>query len=275
MKLEFVNCDLCGSKKSTLIFVENGFNTVECDSCGLIYINPRPTYPNILSRYNSQAYFDKHEGLYNDWVENSREKLKYLLEVEHSCDLLEIGVGKGHFLQFAATQGYNVFGLDVSQYVISHVESKLGFNVKCGEVNEVDFGIQFDVVCFFDVLSHVYSPTIFLRGISKQLKQGGILLARVGDKGGQWKTFRQGKWHAPDHLYHFSKCLLKESLNNAGLELVKTFPAFDSEYPYLRETFISKNQATLKKLDIYNAAIHKLSLEEGIMDDYYLLARRI
>jgi SAM-dependent methyltransferase len=274
MELEFTNCNLCGSGKSTLLFVENGYNTVECNNCGLIYINPRPKYSDVMARYNSKNYFDGHEGLYDDWVKNSENKLKYLFEINHEKDLLEIGIGKGHFLKFAHNQGYNVFGIDVSQYAIDFVKYNLGFNVKCGEINEIDFGIQFDVICFFDVLSHVYNPTDFFTGISKHLKTGGILLARVGDKGGQWKTFRQGKWYAPDHLYHFSKQLLSNELGKVGIEIIRIFPAFDSEYPYLEETFISENNSFTEKIKEYNKIIHDIAIQAEIMDDYYLLAKK-
>ncbi len=252
--------------------MENNFHTVECNNCGLIFINPRPTYKQVITRYNSEFYFNGHEGLYEDWLQNSEKKLSYLSRIEHGKNLLEIGCAKGHFLKFANKQGYKVTGIDISDYAINYIKSEIGFNVIAGEIHSIEFSDRFDVICFFDVLSHVYSPTLFFEGISKNLKNGGFLFARVGDKGGQWKTFRQGKWYAPDHLFHFSKELLKNTLLKNGLEIIETFPAFDSEYPYLFETFITDDYHMKSKIIEYNTVIHDLAINSGIMDDYYFIA---
>jgi 2-polyprenyl-3-methyl-5-hydroxy-6-metoxy-1,4-benzoquinol methylase len=66
--LENIKCTLCDSDRSRKIFIgrdrlfgKNGeFNVVECESCGLIYTNPRPTkdtigyfYPDDYAPYNT------------------------------------------------------------------------------------------------------------------------------------------------------------------------------------------------------------------------------
>ena len=50
--MDFIRCNLCGSAELGLFFKckdhfldrsEQEFNVVKCRSCGLVYINPRPT----------------------------------------------------------------------------------------------------------------------------------------------------------------------------------------------------------------------------------------
>lgn len=60
-----VGCDLCGSSDAALLFVgqdprgPDGFRTVTCRGCGLIYVSPRPEGPGLAAYYPSDYY----EGL--------------------------------------------------------------------------------------------------------------------------------------------------------------------------------------------------------------------
>ena len=59
---EEVGCDLCGSDKSKNIFKRpDGLCVVECDVCGLAYINPRPKNSELVARYGSK-YFDNERS---------------------------------------------------------------------------------------------------------------------------------------------------------------------------------------------------------------------
>ena len=56
--MEYVTCNLCGNAKSSTLFTikerllgEEEFNIVQCDKCGLIYTNPRPTKEETIHYY--------------------------------------------------------------------------------------------------------------------------------------------------------------------------------------------------------------------------------
>lgn len=59
-KLEYVNCDLCKNNETTLLFEKDGYKHVKCNSCGLIYVNPRlkNTKENLDSFYVSDEDSD-------------------------------------------------------------------------------------------------------------------------------------------------------------------------------------------------------------------------
>lgn len=62
--MEYVNCNLCGSENQELVysivdalyFPEEWFNVVQCDSCGLGFVQPRPTYGEMGRFYPRQFY---------------------------------------------------------------------------------------------------------------------------------------------------------------------------------------------------------------------------
>jgi hypothetical protein len=62
--MEQAPCNLCGSLETQLVFRtsdrlfenEGVFNLVQCQQCGLVYLNPRPTKASIARYY--QHYYD-------------------------------------------------------------------------------------------------------------------------------------------------------------------------------------------------------------------------
>ena len=64
VKMEYVNCNLCDSDKTELLFVSKDmllnkpgqFLIVRCKNCGLIYLNPRPTKQSLQQYYPTQYY---------------------------------------------------------------------------------------------------------------------------------------------------------------------------------------------------------------------------
>jgi len=63
--MEEVSCNLCGKDNTELLFeVEeqiisdhNKFRFVKCKSCGLAYINPRPSKDEIVLYYPPETYY--------------------------------------------------------------------------------------------------------------------------------------------------------------------------------------------------------------------------
>lgn len=64
--MRFVGCDLCGSSEVAVVFTwqdprvpdgERTFRVVECQGCGLIYLNPRPEGSEMVAYY-PQDYYD-------------------------------------------------------------------------------------------------------------------------------------------------------------------------------------------------------------------------
>ena len=240
-ELEFVSCDLCGIDCSRLLFVENGFNTVKCNNCGLIYLNPRPTEAELVAGYEKEYFADRraNEGLQLRKAEKQFELMsRHMNKVSKDGPLrvLELGSGIGAFLKIATERHLDVTGADVSEYACSYSQEKFDVHVLQGIIEELALASSsFDIVAFFDVSSHVRSPRKFFAAISRVLKPHGIVFARVGDKGGVWQWYRRGRWSAPEHLYHFTRPVLLKYLSDAGLTKVKTYPAFDSSFPSLRE----------------------------------------
>lgn len=135
-----------------------------------------------------------------DWFYNNVWRRPYMVEMVYGKILqfalvqlkgkkrvLEIGCGPGYISLELARNGYDVTGLDVSEYSIQ-IANKMALekSYKEGfghlEYQKNDFILSdfpensFDAICFFQTLHHFDSPKLVIRKAKKILKSGGIII---------------------------------------------------------------------------------------------------
>ena len=278
--VEHVSCDYCGRDDTALLFVEHGFNTVKCKSCGLIYLNPRPKADAVVQGYEKEYFADRkvNEEVRLGLARRQLDLLRKHTIPERSGNplrLLETGSATGTFLKVAVDAGFDVTGIDISEYACQYAQERFEVNVLTGIIEELHLKPEsFDVVAFFDVLSHVSSPRRFFQSVARVLKPGGLMIARVGDKGGFWEGFRQGRWSAPEHLYHLSKPLVNDYLSEVGITTIKRYPAFDSIFPTIREWTHPKPRPVYLAVAAIEFIARKFFRTIGVTEDYYIIAKK-
>ena len=117
-----------------------------------------------------------------DWyyMPNKWEFNKALSLLTSGCSILEVGVGRGHFLQSAKMRGHLVQGVELNPLGASQARS-LGFQVHELMLDDIAkmTSTRFDAICSFQVLEHVPDPRKFLQGMLTLLKPGGKLILSV------------------------------------------------------------------------------------------------
>jgi len=91
--MEFINCNLCGSNDTKVLYEVKGrligkenFNIVQCKQCGLVYTNPRPTVKEIEKYYPpnySPFKFSYPEPLFSNGIGILRRILKKKILMLH------------------------------------------------------------------------------------------------------------------------------------------------------------------------------------------------
>lgn len=107
LDLEFVNCPLCDKDNAWPFLFQNGYNAVKCKSCGLIYVNPRPTRQQLKLLYETDLTLSVNitaslKVRYEKSLE-ARKKLRLIRRFKQSGILLEIGPAGGYFLLSASS----------------------------------------------------------------------------------------------------------------------------------------------------------------------------
>jgi 2-polyprenyl-3-methyl-5-hydroxy-6-metoxy-1,4-benzoquinol methylase len=249
--LQCVNCCLCEGPQSKEIFISKDYNWgilgvfryVKCNTCGLIYENPRPIPDRIMELY---------PHLYGTAVRNSSESPQSKINAsEHhirsgiidrfisntSRSIFDIGCGSGFFLEYMRRRSWRVSGIDPSAEHINYAKRYLGLQDVWEGLWPLDYELptQADVVSLFHVIEHLLLPIEALTAIKQILRPEGIVVLETPNVeswparlfGPRWVTL-----DAPRHVNLFSKRTLSYCLWKAGFEVLmpKTFSPSTMEY---------------------------------------------
>ena len=101
------------------------------------------------------------------------------MENNSKISILDIGCGFGYFLKLCDEEGWETYGVDISEYAIGRARSITKAKLF---VHDVEKGLPmfnedfFDIVTMIDVLEHLYSPFKVVKEIYRILKPGGFMI---------------------------------------------------------------------------------------------------
>lgn len=228
-----------------LLSEEDKFDILQCLDCGCMFIANievndeyykkyydsgyyKNTYENkkliscilnILSNYS----FKKKQKLILKNVQNEKRKLK----------ILDIGCGKGFFLNEIDSLKFEKYGVEISEEGYRSCKIK-GLNVFNDRLENIDFkGIKFDVVTLCHVLEHIEKPIELFNKINQILRSDGILILSTPNI--DCLGFRYGKenWFhldSPRHLILYNQKSINWLLKETGFKITKVKNEF-YDYP--------------------------------------------
>ncbi len=234
--MECTPCPLCGADAAHTIHrlddwlhdTGSGYCIVRCATCGLFYLNPRPSrdelpqhYPVEYAPYRARV-FGGAAGRWRPWrTHGLTKRRRAVTRLAPRGRLLDIGCATGDFLASMRDEtSWEVMGLERDSAVAAQARERHGLDVRAADVDEVTFeeGI-FDAITLWDVLEHLPSPRETLRRIRPWLKDGGYLVMRVPDGGSPWPRVFGRYWagfDAPRHLVTFDRRTLGRLLAACG-----------------------------------------------------------
>jgi SAM-dependent methyltransferase len=212
-----------------------------CLSCGLWFLNPRPSVDELDTIYPSSYYaFSLVESGANsqklnakkisDYFEASRIKqiiATYATRVPET--VLDVGCGDGADLdQFRSIFGpmLKTYGIEPSGSAAQQARQR-GHQVKTGMFPEHFFNDQrFDIVWSKHVIEHVANPQEFLIRSRELLSDGGLIILDTPNTDSPLrKLFGEhwGGWHTPRHWYLFDPTTITLLANKCGLSVVRIY----------------------------------------------------
>ncbi len=235
--LETISCDLCGSAdyhvhlcvQDRIYGLPGEFSLVQCNACGLLYINPRPTRSNMGAFYPDLDYhaFRPSGGLKSRLLAQRRQNdARALLDgLAQGASALEIGCGTGELLVALREAGAQVTGVEPNAAAVKTAVEQHGLTVHTGMLDDVSLSpASFDLILMKYALEHVHSPTDTLRQISTLLKPGGRGVFWIPNAASiEAKLF--GKYwrglDAPRHLFVFTPDTIRRFVEKAGMEVTR------------------------------------------------------
>ncbi|KWT90533.1 class I SAM-dependent methyltransferase [Candidatus Magnetominusculus xianensis] len=236
-------CKICGSETDDLIIssIAGEFDTYDvfyCRGCAVGITTPVPTAEELKKLYTVGSYREKTGKRFIPFVENfilyfrhkRKNRIKKYIKTGR---ILDIGCGRGLFLNVMKEDGWEVAGVEFDEAAASNAASYYGIEVISGEPQTWRFApASFDVITLNHVLEHIPNPKELIQACHRLLKSSGLLIIAVPNLDGiQSKAGRKNWFHldVPYHLYHFSDKGISSLLTAVSFNIDRK-RHFDLEY---------------------------------------------
>lgn len=226
-------CIICGHDKSELLIKKDSLQINKCMHCGLGFINPFPSDRVIQYFYEREYFNDKYDaGLSPDSpqfgkrLRGENHRIRFIKSIKPAGRLLDMGCGLGYFLAACRNAGYDVMGMDISDWAVQYAAEMLKLPVVIGSLGNASFPpAYFDVITMWHFLEHTRRPDEIILMASQWLKKDGIIVIDVPNYEGtdavkQWEEW--DGWSLPYHLYHFTPRALSMLLRKNGFAVIRS-----------------------------------------------------
>ena len=284
--METTVCNYCCSSKTIKRFQLPDFlldrpdiqtTVVECEQCGLIYQNPRPTLAEMGAHYPPEydpyvdvtANQESQSWLYRQAIDYGMVK-RCRFVTRHQPEggrLLDVGCAAGLFLRnMRKFDGWQVEGVEISEYAAQIANEQYGLKVHVGTLETANFPEQsFAAVTMWDVLEHLHNPAETLTEIYRILEPGGTVTIRVPNMASWFARIFGRYWaglDAPRHLYFYSPETLAETLQQAGFQ-VEDQTSGSGNYPTfvlsVRFWLVAKNASEAVRQRVNRLLLHPIA----------------
>jgi SAM-dependent methyltransferase len=224
---------------------KDGYEVIECETCGFIHVIPIPTPEQLGKLYEEDFYttekpdYFKHVEEDKDWWDlHYRSYYRLFEKYVKGRKLLEVGSGPGYFLKCGKEIGWDVTGFEPSRLAAEYSRN-FGlrvFNDFFDPAEAKKIG-KFDVVYMNMVIEHLPDPAGLLNDIGGVLKKDGILcVISPNDYNPLQMILKENMcyrpyWVAPpQHINYFNFNSISGLLERLGYEVVETSATFPMEF---------------------------------------------
>jgi SAM-dependent methyltransferase len=205
----------------------------ECESCGTVQQPSLPRGDALLELYRGMR--DEH---YLAEERGRRRTARRLLDAiganAPKGRLLDVGCGHGLLLDEARRAGWEVDGLELSQYAAQHARERLRLPVQDRTLSSLAAEPRppaYAAIVLADVLEHLDDPVAAIDDCIRLLEPGGVLCLVTPDPASRTAQLAGPRWWGllPAHTYLLPRSTLRRLLEQRGLavaedrSLVRTF----------------------------------------------------
>jgi SAM-dependent methyltransferase len=246
-------CNLCGASDARVLFRKNTTDFLQCRQCGLEWVHPLPDMAKMHELYSSPKYYSTDnisQYGYSDYVRNKHlyvnlfnRRLDEILRHTNGRRglLLDVGCATGALLELARLRGWDVRGVDVSEYATRIAREYYSLEIFTGELAEAAYPDEhFDVVVMDDLIEHVADPSALVQESYRILRTGGLLTLNTPNRAGLWHLLMGRRWFhykQSEHTYFFSPGVIGELLGRHGyhvLDIDSSSKIIDLNYAFGR-----------------------------------------
>jgi len=221
-----VQCSVCGGKFCESKVVKNGYHLACCRHCGHGFVLDLPTSFELEACYHDYSYerSDLH-SLPSFLIGRLEQIVSGFQKYRNNNRFLDVGFGQGAMLCAAKKNGWDVYGVEISDLAVKQARENGFTHLFKGSLMDAPFQDGFfDVVVLSELLEHLPDPSEFLKQAWVFLRPGGLLYVTTPNGRGLSARIMGTYWSVispPEHLHFFSPTSLKRVLENHRFDDVR------------------------------------------------------
>ena len=239
-------------------------------------------YYNKFYYQNDKAYYKKTYTLEEKKFIEKKIKQKYeninsFFKNKKNKSLIDIGSGKGEFMEFFSNKKWDVAGVDYSDFGAININKKIKNKIIIGEADKeieklANRNVKFDVVSLNNVLEHVLNPIQLIKKSKNLLKKNSLISINVPNDESKFQNFliknklvKKKYWIAyPDHINYFNRTSLEYLMKKLDLKIIDYISDFPIELFLLND---NSNYINNKSIGKY-AHISRLNFEKYLHSNF-------
>ncbi len=232
-------CTFCKKKLTTLILkniVKYGalYDVYECAQCKVAMLHPFPSDEILAKLYSYGSYRTDRGKRFGFLIESLIHlgrilKRRRISRFVKTGKILDIGCGRGLFLDVMRRGGWDTIGTEFNEDTASYAIKNYGLNILPGDITQHKLQTEsLDAININQVLEHLKNPKKVLEESHRLLRRGGTLIISVPDLRSPQFAIGKKNWaylDIPFHLFHFTEEGLSELLkkNEFKVKYIKRF----------------------------------------------------
>jgi 2-polyprenyl-3-methyl-5-hydroxy-6-metoxy-1,4-benzoquinol methylase len=229
-------CGICGGDDDTRPFartIERSgdlYGVSFCSHCQVGFTVPFPSDEALSRLYSSGSYRSNDGTRFNAFTEflvryfTAGKKRKIKKFHRKKGTLLDVGCGRGLFLDIMKRDGWRVTGVEFNEETASYARIRYGIDVITAPALTGLHDESYDVITLYHVLEHMQDPAAVLRTCGRLLKKHGLLVIAAPNISSLQAALGKSNWFhldIPYHLHHFTPGGLRRLLLENSLKIVK------------------------------------------------------
>jgi 2-polyprenyl-3-methyl-5-hydroxy-6-metoxy-1,4-benzoquinol methylase len=224
-------CNACGRKGEGAVVLtkidaheSNPISLVRCPFCGAVYMQEQAFDPTLYD------YYDWYLGRTKEEVFDPITRKRYLALLQQLGSrtrgrrVIDIGCGKGDFIDAALSAGWSALGVELSP-AAAKVARQFDLPVVNRDVflPSDDLG-TYDLLTMFEVIEHVERPARLLQRAEELVRPGGLVYVTTPNFDSLDRRFLGPRWAAVnrEHLTYLTPRTLRELVaRHTNLNLVE------------------------------------------------------
>jgi len=269
-------CGTCGKDTETHLLLKNiergggTYDVYYCTHCHTGITVPFPSHEALSRLYSSGSYRSNDGTRFNVFAESlvryfnigGKKKIKRFHREKGA--ILDVGCGRGLFLDIMKKDGWSVTGIEFNEETASYATTVYGINVITAPAMANLPDGYFDVITLSHVLEHMRDPAAVLRECRRLLKERALLVIAMPNFASLQASFGKSNWFhldIPYHLYHITFRGIKSLLldNSMKIAKVRQFDFGQNVFGWLQTLL---NMSGIKNNLMYNL-LKKPELRQG------------